>query len=149
MTKRDDEKPEVQPTEVKPKSRPRRTYPIFYKRRILAQVDRCTEPGEIGKLLRREGLYSSHLTDWRRQQVQGVFDRAEPPSRGPKPRVLDERDRRIAELEMEMEMDNALLNRKVHAQTLRAQKAEAQVEFQKKIACLLGSDINELSDESC
>lgn len=145
MTKREDDQPEVQPTEVKPKSGPRRTYPIYYKREILAKVDRCTKPGEIGKLLRREGLYSSHLTDWRRQQVLGVFDRTEPPSRGPKPRVLDERDRRIEELEM----DKALLERKVHAQTLRAQKAEAQVEFQKKIACLLGSDINELSDDVC
>jgi hypothetical protein len=145
MTKPQDDKPEVQPTEVKPKSGSRRTYPIFYKRRILTLVDQCTKPGEVGQLLRREGLYSSHLTAWRRQQIEGVFDLAQPPTRGPKPRILDERDQRIAKLEM----DNALLERKVHKETLRAQKAEAQVEFQKKIACLLGSDISELRDDVC
>ena len=75
MKKQKDEKDEVEPTEVKPRSGKRRSYPIYYKRRILTLVDQCTEPGEIGRLLRREGLYSSHLTDWRRQQVQGVFDR--------------------------------------------------------------------------
>lgn len=145
MTKQTDDPPEVQPTEVKPKRGSRRTYPINYKKRILTLVDQCTQPGELGKLLRREGLYSSHLTDWRRQQIEGLLDRAEPPSRGPKPKLLDERDQRIAKLEME----NALLERKVHAQTLRAQKAEAQVEFQKKISCLLGADITERRDDVC
>ena len=145
IAKPQDDKPEVQPTEVKPKSGSRRSYPIFYKRRILTLVDQCTQPGDVGKLLRREGLYSSHLTAWRRQQIEGVFDRAEPPLRGPEPRVLDERDQRIAQLEM----DNALLVRKVHRETLRAQKAEAQVEFQKKISCLLGADITELRDDVC
>ena len=140
-----DEKDEVEPTEVKPRSGKRRSYPIYYKRRILTLVDQCTEPGEIGRLLRREGLYSSHLTDWRRQQVQGVFDRAEPPVRGPKPRVLDDKDQRIKKLEL----DNALLVRKVHSEMLRAQKAEAQVAFQKKISCLLGAEITELSDDIC
>jgi hypothetical protein len=145
MATQEDDKLEVQPTEVKPKSGSRRTYTIAYKRRILTLVDHCTKPGEVGRLLRREGLYSSHLTDWRRQQVEGVFDRAEPPIRGPKPRVLDERDQRITELER----DKALLERKVHQETLRAQKAEAQVEFQKKIAYLLGADITELRDDVC
>jgi transposase-like protein len=145
MNKRADEQPEVQPTEVKPKGRSRRRYTIAYKRQILTLVSQCTQPGEIGRLLRREGLYSSHLTDWRKQQLEGVFERTEPPVRGPKPRVLDERDRRIAQLEQE----KALLERKVHQQTLRAQKSEAQVEFQKKIACLLGSDISELRDDVC
>lgn len=126
MTKKLDERTAVQPTEVKPKSGKRRSYTISYKRRILTLVDQCTEPGETGRLLRREGLYSSHVTDWRRQQVQGVFDRAEPPARGPKPRLFDEKDKRIQQLEM----DNALLLRKVHCETLRAQKAEAQVAFQ-------------------
>jgi transposase len=145
MTKQVDDKAEVQPTEVKPKSGSRRSYPISYKRRILTLADQCTQPGEVGKLLRREGLYSSHLTAWRKQQVQGVFERAEPPMRGPKPRVLDDKDQRIAQLEM----DNALLERKVHTETLRAQKAEAQVAFQKKISCLLGADITELRDDVC
>ncbi len=145
MTQKDDGQSVVQPTEVKPKTGSRRTYTIAYKRRILTLVDRCTVPGEIGKLLRREGLYSSHLTDWRRRQVEGEFDRGEPAIRGPKPRVVDQRDQRIAELER----DTALLQRKVHQQTLRAQKAEAQVEFQKKVACLLGSDISELRDDVC
>src|ERR1700712_2491893 len=95
MTKKEDEQPEVQPTEVKPNKKSRRSYPIFYKRRILTLVDQCTKPGDVGRLLRREGLYSSHLTDWRRQQIEGLLDRAEPPSRGPKPRAPDPKDQRI------------------------------------------------------
>ena len=145
MSNKADEQPEVPPTEVKPKGRSRRSYTIAYKRHILQLASQCTKPGEVGRLLRREGLYSSHLTDWRKQQLEGVFERTEPPVRGPKPRVLDARDQRIAQLEQ----DKALLERKVHQQTLRAQKAEAQVAFQKKVACLLGADISELRDDVC
>lgn len=53
---------------AKPK---RRTFSNTYKLRILEEAEQCTEPGQIGALLRREGLYSSHLTDWRRQRRQG------------------------------------------------------------------------------
>ena len=56
--------------EVQPKSR-RRRFTAKYKLRILEEVDRCSQPGEIGSIIRREGLYSSHLTKWRRQREQG------------------------------------------------------------------------------
>jgi len=96
-------------------------------------------------MFRRDRQSLSKELAWRKQQLEGVFDRTEPPVRGPKPRVLDDRDRRLAQLEQ----DKALLERKVHQQTLRAQKAEAQVAFQKKVACLLGADISELRDDVC
>ena len=54
-------------TEVTPKAK-RRRFSARYKLRVLEEADRCTRPGEIGALLRREGLYSSHLTTWRRQR---------------------------------------------------------------------------------
>ena len=57
-------------TEVVPRAR-RRSFPAEYKRRILQEADRCKQSGQIGALLRREGLYSSHLTTWRRQREQG------------------------------------------------------------------------------
>lgn len=144
MSKQVDTSPEVSPTEVRP-NKTRRTFSIAYKRRILTLADGCTQLGEIGQLLRREGLYSSHLTDWRKQQLQGVFERTDAPVRGPKPKLVDDKDRRVQKLEQ----DNALLLRKLQQQTLRAQKAEAQVAFQKKIACLLGADITELRDDAC
>ena len=144
MSQQVDESREIPPTEVRP-NKTRRSFSIAYKRRILTLCDGCTQPGEIGRLLRREGLYSSHLTDWRKQQLQGVFDASEAPVRGPKPKGLDDKDRRLSQLEQ----DNALLLRKLHQQTLRAQKAEAQVAFQKKISCLLGADIIELRDDVC
>jgi len=57
--------------EVEPKAK-RRTFTAEYKLRILAEADGCTEPGQVGALLRREGLYSSHLTTWRRQRRTSV-----------------------------------------------------------------------------
>ena len=61
--------PEVEP--VKAKKRKRRTFTAQYKLKIVQEADRCTEPGEVGALLRREGLYSSQLTNWRRARDQG------------------------------------------------------------------------------
>ena len=58
------------PTEVVPRAR-RRSFTAEYKRRILQEADSCTQSGQVGALLRREGLYSSHLTVWRRQREQG------------------------------------------------------------------------------
>ena len=85
-------------------------------------------PGDIGALLRREGLYSSHLTTWRQARDRGELARgAMAKKRGPKPTARDERDKRIAELE-----------RQVAKQTLRAERAEAIAEIQKKVAALLG-----------
>lgn len=73
----------------------RRSFTAKYKLEILAKADACTVPGEIGKLLRREGLYTSHLTYWRKQRKEGALKELGRP-RGRKP--ADRRDAQIAEL---------------------------------------------------
>ena len=74
--------------EVPEKAR-RRRFGGTYKLQILRAVDACTEPGEIGALLRREGLYSSHLSKWRRQRDAGALEGLRPRKRGRKPRPVD------------------------------------------------------------
>ena len=63
----------------------RRKFTAEYKLSIVAEADACTRPGELGALLRREGLYSSHLTTWRAQRDRAALDGLEPKPRGPKP----------------------------------------------------------------
>lgn len=106
----------------------RRRFSAEYKQRIVREADRCTKPGEIGVLLRREGLYSSHLVTWRAARDRGELAGLSPRKRGPKVTPPDPRDRKIAELER----DNVRL-------TKRAERAEAFVELQKKVAALLGT----------
>jgi transposase-like protein len=105
----------------------RRTYPAEYKRRILKEADACTAPGAIGALLRREGLYSSLLVQWRRARGRGELAALAPKPRGRKPTPVDARDRKITELE-----------RQLAAMTGRAQRAEILVDAQKNLAALLG-----------
>ena len=107
----------------------RRRFTLDYKRKIVHEADRCKSSGAVGALLRREGLYSSHLTTWRAARERG--DLAEPTTvkrRGPVPRVPDPRDKRIAELE-----------RATTFWRKRAERAEALIEVQKNIAALLGT----------
>ena len=105
----------------------RRTYTAEYKRRILKAADACATPGAVGALLRREGLYSSHLVVWRRARARGELAALTPKKRGRKPTPVDPRERKIAELE-----------RHLAQVTARAERAEALVELQKKLAALLG-----------
>ncbi len=105
----------------------RRRFTLDYKWKIVREADGCKTPGAIGALLRREGLYSSHLTTWRAARDRGGLAGASK-KRGPVPRVPDPRDKRISELERE----NARWRR-------RAERAEALVEVQKNIAALLGT----------
>lgn len=114
------------PTEVKAAA-PRRRFTANEKERILAEVAACKQPGELGALLRREGLYSSHLTKWRRQAEAGRLAGLEPKKRGPAAQPVDPRDRRLVELERELK-----------SMTRRAERAEALVELQKKVSELLG-----------
>jgi transposase len=107
----------------------RRQFPVEYKRKIVREADACKTPGAIGALLRREGLYSSHLTTWRAARERGELNGA-PKKRGPTAQVPDPRDKRIAELERE----RARWQR-------RAERAEALVEVQKKVAALLGTPL--------
>jgi len=100
----------------------RRKLTAAYKVRILREADRCTEPGQLGSLLRREGLYSSNLTQWRRQMVQGLTGN----KRGPVARNSDPNIRRISELEKEIVRLKA-----------RLKKADLIIDVQKKMAELL------------
>jgi len=104
----------------------RRRFTAAYKRRILQEAERCTKPGEVGALLRREGLYSSHLTTWRAARARGELAGLEGRRRGPKPAGPDARARRILALEREVRRWRA-----------RAERAEALVEVQKKLSALL------------
>ena len=90
----------------------RRSFTAEYKARILAEADACTRPGEIGELLRREGLYTSHLTYWRKQRKDGALKELGQP-RGRKP--ADKRDAQIAAL------------------TRRAERAEAELAKMKRV----------------
>ncbi len=107
----------------------RRQFTVEYKRKIVREADGCKTPGAVGALLRREGLYSSHLTTWRAARERGELAGA-PKKRGPARRVSDPRDKRIAELERE-----STRWRK------RAERAEALVELQKQVAALLGTPL--------
>lgn len=106
----------------------RRRFTAEYKRRIVREADRCARPGEIGALLRREGLYSSLLTTWRAARDRGELEGLSAKKRGPKVVAPDPRDKKIAELE-----------REVGRQRKRAERAEALVDVQKKLAALLGT----------
>lgn len=111
-------------TQEKPE---RRNFTAKYKRDILVEVDACRESGDISALLRREGLYASHLATWRRQREAGEIDGLTPKKRGRKPKPHDERDQRIQSLEAEIA--------KIRA---RAEKAELLVTLQKKVSEILG-----------
>ena len=80
----------------------RRRFTAEYKRRIVREADRCTTPGAIGALLRREGLYSSLLTTWRAARERGELEGLAPKKRGPKGVPPDPRDKKIAEQEREI-----------------------------------------------
>jgi len=86
--------------EVAPKAK-RRRFSAEYKRRILEEANDCTEPGQIGALLRREGLYSSHLSTWRRQRDRGLLKALSPKKRGRKRK--DALEREVAKLQRENE----------------------------------------------
>ena len=106
----------------------RRRFTAEYKRRVLREAAACTKPGEIGALLRREGLYTSHLSAWRRARERGELAGLAPKKRGPQARRPDPRYKRIAEFERE--------TRRLKA---RVERAEALLEVQKKPRSSWGS----------
>jgi len=107
----------------------RRRFAVEYKRKVVREADGCKTPGAVGALLRREGLYSSHLTAWRAARDRGELAGAAK-KRGPVPQGPDPRDKRIIELE-----------RETTRWQKRAERAEALVEVQKKLAALLGTPL--------
>ena len=118
--------------EVVPKAK-RRQFTAKYKLRILEEADRCRERGQIGELLRREGLYSSHLSKWRQQRVRGQLQGLSPKKRGRT--VQDPSAAELARLRRE--------NERLRAQL---EQAEIIIDVQKKLAGLLGLTTDE-SDE--
>lgn len=107
----------------------RRRFTAEYKQRILAAVDQAKDSGGIGALLRREGLYSSLLANWRRERDAGVLQALAPHKRGPK----SKRDP-VAE-------ENQQLRRETQRLTEELRKAEIVIDIQKKVATLLGRPI--------
>ena len=110
-------------TEVVAKGK-RRQYPAEYKLRILQEVDECKGTGEVGALLRREGLYSSLVSKWREQRERGSLTGLSGHKRGPKV------DPQVKEVER-LQRENKRLQEKL-------ERAELIIDVQKKVARLLG-----------
>jgi len=110
----------------------RRRFTAEYKLRILKEAESCAERGQLGSLLRREGLYSTNLSTWRHQMEKGTLEALSPRKRGPKAKNPDPSARRIAELERE----NQKLNTKLR-------QAETIIEVQKKISEILQIPLTE------
>jgi transposase-like protein len=108
----------------------RRTFTVAEKLRILAATDLAAETGQIGAILRREGVYSSVLSDWRRLRAAGVLGALAPSKRGPKPSDVNPLAQDLADARR----DNARLQR-------RLERAEAIIDLQKKVAELLGTSL--------
>jgi transposase-like protein len=121
--------PVAQETEVRAKAR-RRRFTAAEKLRLLHAAEACNKPGELGALLRREGLYSSHLASWRAARSRGELAGLTPRARGPKAKPVDPRDKKLAELERD--------NRRLQA---RLERAEGLIELQKKVAQILGNPL--------
>ena len=105
----------------------RRQFNAAYKLRILKEADRCTEQGELGALLRREGLYSSYLSRWRRAREQGLLKALSPKKRGRKP---------AADPALQKEVED--LRRETKRLQKKLETAETIIEVQKKLSHLLG-----------
>jgi transposase-like protein len=121
-------------TEVRPRAR-RRTFTVGYKLRILRQADACKQPGQLGALLRREGLYSSHLAAWRRERDRGAVKALVSRKRGPKGPSPEAK--RVVELERE--------NQRLREELRRAQLIN---EAQKKLHELLGIPLPDASESA-
>jgi transposase-like protein len=116
--------PKQATSESVPKAK-RRSFSAEYKRRILREADRCSQYGQIGAMLRREGLYSSHLTDWRKRAAAGQLADSKGKRRG-----------RQAKQSVEQK-ENARLRRENERLKKQLKQAELIIEAQKKVAELL------------
>jgi len=113
--------------------RSRRTFSAEYKARVLRELDACSGDGDVGALLRREGLYSSHVVQWKRQRAEDEQRALAPRKRGPKGKSAEAR--RIEQLER----DKAKLEDELR-------KASIIIEYQKKVHALLGIPLPEDPD---
>jgi len=121
--------PEV---EAKPR---RRTFTAAYRLRILEEADRCQGPGEIGRLLRREGLYSSHLASWRKARREGSLAALSSKKRGAKPKARNPLEPKVRQLEA-----------KVARLEIELEKAHTILDVQEKVAGLLGFSLDDGKD---
>ena len=118
----------VSPSDAEVPEKPvRRRFDAAYKQRIVEEADRCSRAGELGQLLRREGLYSSLLSTWRRQRDEGVLAGLAPKRRGRKAKRKDA-----------VAQDNERLRRENDRLTGRLKQAETIIEVQKKVSEMLG-----------
>ncbi len=104
----------------------RRKHSADYKRRIVEEAERCIEPGEVGALLRREGLYSSQLHKWRQLYRDGALKELRDDKRGRKAKQVNPLDAKVKELERE--------NRRLQK---RLRQAEVIIDVQKKVAAIM------------
>ena len=121
------------PSAAVPEKPKRRSFTPEYKARIVEEADACTQSGEVGALLRREGLYSSHLVDWRREYRTGAVEglakrRRGPKGKGPLVKEKEALQRKVAQLEH------------------RLWQAERIIEVQKKVSELLGIPLEDGND---
>lgn len=109
----------------------RRLFGAAYKLRVLEEADRCSSPGEVGALLRREGLYSSHLSQWRKQRREGALSSMSASKRGARARQTP------AQREVErLRCENERLRKKLS-------QAEKVIEVQKKLSEVLGVSLED------
>ena len=117
---------------AKPK---RRRFTAEYRLRILEEADRCAGAGEVGQLLRREGLYSSHLANWRKARHDGALRGLSSKKRGAKPKASNPLESKVRELEAKV----ARLEKDLH-------KAHTILDVQEKVAGLLGFSLEDGKD---
>ena len=131
------QKPELKAVpdpEVRDRPR-RRTFTAKYKLKILSELDACSEPGEVGAILRREGLYSSHISNWREKRAAGELQGLAPRKRGPR-----SRNPLVAE--------NARLERETARLQEELRKARLIIDVQKKLSEILNIPLPPLPESS-
>ena len=131
MSRNGDERTEMLDPEVVPMAE-RRRFTAEEKLRILEEADACTQPGEIGALVRREGIYSSYLSRWREARDRGQLSSLGAQRRGPKPMS-----------DATLTRENVRLRREIARLQKRLDQSETIIEVQKKLSQLLGLDPEE------
>lgn len=139
-----DSQPSQEPVAVRPQApgsevleHPgRKKFSAKYKLQILNEIDSAVQPGEKGAILRREGIYSSNISTWRKQRERGELEGLSPKKRGPKSAKPDPKDKQIKELERQ----NKRLQRKLA-------RANLLLDIQKKISEITGIPLLEVEDE--
>ncbi len=120
------ERERTNPSPEVPEKPVRRRFAVEYKIKLVAEADACTETGQLGELLRREGLYSSHLSTWRRQRDEGALAGLTPKRRGRKAKTKNPLADNVAQLQRE----NQRLKEKLR-------QAELIIDVQKKVSPML------------